>query len=112
MNKKLVRDSFIVGAALFSMFGILLFIRDAAPKLAGTGISAEQAGDILSATADAAGSASLDPQRTAWVISEATSSMLEVAQTLNLVMAVLPVAAAVAVLVLFRRDAPRMAVAG
>jgi hypothetical protein len=38
--------------------------------------------------------------------------MLEVAQTLNLVMAVLPVAAAVAVLVLFRRDAPRMAVAG
>lgn len=101
-----------LGAALFSMFGILLFIRDAAPKLAGTGISAEQAGDILSATADAAGSASLDPQRTAWVISEASSSMLEVAYTLNLVMAVLPVAAAVAVLVLFRRDAPRMAVAG
>ncbi len=92
-----------LGSALFSMFGILLFIRDAGPKLAGTGISAEQAGEILGANADEPGAAGLDPDRTAWVISEATSSMLDAAHTLNLVMTAIPVAAIVVVVVLFRR---------
>lgn len=92
-----------LGSALFSMFGILLFIDDAGPKLAGTGISAEQAGEILSATAGAPAGTGLDPQRTAWVISEATTSMLGVAQTLNLAMTAIPVTAIVVVLVLFRR---------
>jgi hypothetical protein len=93
-----------LGAALFSMFGILLFIRDAAPKLAGTGISAEQAGEILGAVGSAPGRSESDPQRTAWVISEATESMLNVAHLLNLGMALLPMAAAFWVLVLFRRS--------
>lgn len=92
-----------LGAAVFSMFGILLFIRDAAPKLAGTGISAEQAGEILGATGDSPRGSEMDPERTAWVISEASSSMLDVAHLLNLVMALLPVVAAVWVMVLFRR---------
>lgn len=92
-----------LGSAIFSMFGILLFIEDAGPKLAGTGISAEQAGEILGATATVSGGSGLDPQGTAWVISEASSSMLGVAQTLNLVMAAIPVTAIVVVVVLFRR---------
>jgi len=92
-----------LGAALFSMFGIILFIRDAGAKLAGTGISVEQAGDILGATADAPSGAVLDPERTQWVISQATSSMLDAADTLNLVMTAVPVTAAVVAWALFRR---------
>ena len=83
--------------------GILLFIRDTSPKLAGTGITPEQAGEILGATAGAPSAAGLDPQRTAWVISEATSSMLGAAQTLNLAMAAIPAVAIVIAVVLFRR---------
>ncbi len=93
-----------LGSALFSMFGIILFIRDTEPKLAGTGISARQAGDILGATGNAPAGAVLDPERTAWVISEATSSMLDAAYALNLSMTVIPVTAIVVVLVLFRRE--------
>jgi len=36
-----------------------------------------------------------DPQRTQWVISQATSSMLDAAHTLTLVMAVVPIVAIV-----------------
>ncbi|MGY4712587.1 MFS transporter [Mycolicibacterium sp. CBM1] len=91
-----------MGSALFSMFGILLFIRDAEPKLAGSGISARQAGDILGATGNATGGVTLDPDRTAWVISQATSSMLDAADTLNVMMAVIPLTAIAITLALFR----------
>ncbi len=101
-----------LGAALFSMAGILLFIRDAGPKLEGTGISAEQAGRILGATGSLPQGSELDQQSQAWVISEASASMLEVADVLNLVMAAIPVAGAVGVLLLFRRGAVRTAVSG
>lgn len=92
-----------LGAALFSMFGLILLIRDIGPKLAEAGVSIEQAGEILSTTAAAPGTAVLDPGRTAWVISEASAGVLGAAHTLNLVMTVIPVAAAILVLVLFRR---------
>ncbi len=92
-----------LGASLFAMFGIILFLREAAPKLAGTGISAEQAGEILGATGGGPSGAGLDPERTAWVISQANASMLEVATTLNLIMTAIPLVAAVIVVVLFRR---------
>lgn len=92
-----------LGAALFSMLGIILFLQDSGPKLAGSGISAEQAGEILGATGEPPASTGLDPQRTEWVISQATSSMLEVAQTVNLVMMVIPLVAAAIVVALFRR---------
>jgi MFS family permease len=95
-----------LGAALFSMFGIILLIRDIGPKLADAGVSIEQAGEILSTTAAEPGAAVLDPERTAWVISEATAGVLSAAHTLNLVMTVIPVAAAILVLVLFRRRVP------
>lgn len=93
-----------LGSALFSMFGIILFLRDTEPKLAGSGISARQAGDILGTTGGAPGDTALDPERTAWVISEATASMLDAADALNLIMTVMPAAAIVIVLVLFRRE--------
>lgn len=89
-----------LGSALFSMFGIILFVRDAGAHLAGSGITPEQAGDVLSTTP---GSSPLDPERTAWVISEATTSMLHVADVLNLSLAVVAVAGAVVIAVLFRR---------
>ena len=97
------------GAALFSIFGILLFMRRSGAKLADAGISIEQAGDVLSAstTPGEAVSSGLDPERTAWVISEATASALEAGLTLNLVMTAIPVTAIVIVLALFRRERER-----
>lgn len=92
-----------LGSALFSMFGIILFVRDAGAKLAGTGIRAEQAGDILGAAGGAPDTVALDPERTQWVISQATASMLDVADTLNLIMMLVPITAAVIAVVLFRR---------
>ena len=93
-----------LGATLFSMFGILLFLRDAETHLAGTGVGAEQAGEILGAATT--GESGLDPARTEQVLSAATTSMLEVADVLNVVMAAVAVLAAVAVGVLFRRPEP------
>ena len=93
-----------LGSALFSMFGILFFVRDAEPKLTGSGISARQAGDVLGATGNTADGVVLDPERTAWVISEATSSMLDSAYALNLIMTAIPLTAIVVVLLLFRRE--------
>jgi MFS family permease len=85
-----------LGAALFSMFGIILLTRDAGPRLAEAGVSIQQAGEVLSATATNPGAGGLDPERTAWVISEVTPSVLDAARTLNLLMT----------LVLFRRPGP------
>ena len=92
------------GAALFSIFGIILFMRNSGATLADAGISIDQAGAVLrtSTTAGQPVAAVLDPERTALVLSEATSSTLEVASTLNLIMALIPVTAIVIVLVLFR----------
>ncbi len=87
-----------LGSALFSMFGIMLFVRDADPKLAGSGIGAEQAGELLGAAEAETAGAHLDPERAQWVVSQATSSMLDTAHALNLIMTAIPVAAAVVVL--------------
>ena len=94
------------GAALFSIFGIILFVRDSGATLAAAGISLDEAGDILRTTTTTGKSAAAvaNPDRTAVVISEATSSILDAAQVLNLAMVCIPVAAIVLVLVLFRRE--------
>ena len=94
------------GAALFSIFGIILFVRDSGATLAAAGISLDEAGDILRTTTTTGKSVApgADPDRTAVVISEATSSILDAAQVLNLTMVCIPVAAIVLVLVLFRRE--------
>ena len=78
-----------LGTALFAMFGILLFLRDADDALAGSGIDVREVG--------------ADPAQVDWLVDRATGSLLGAADTLNVVMATVPVAAAVAVAVLFRR---------
>ena len=102
------------GAALFSIFGLLLLIRDIGPTLADAGISLEQAGDILSASTTAGESSTLglDPQRVAWVVSEASSSTIDAARILNLTMMLIPITAIVIVLVLFRRGRASLSTTG
>ncbi|MCX6483127.1 MAG: MFS transporter [Mycobacterium sp.] len=102
-----------LGAALFSIFGLLLLIRNIGPKLADAGVSIEQAGEILSASATAGESSAsgLDPQLVAWVVSLASSSTIDAARVLNLTMTLIPVAAIVIVLALFRRERLRAATA-
>lgn len=100
-----------LGSALFSMVGILLFVRDAGPKLAGSGVSPEQAGEALAAATHSPGGIGVNPERSQWVISQAISSMLTTAHALNLVLATITLAAAVVAIMLFRRghraaDAP------
>jgi regulator of PEP synthase PpsR (kinase-PPPase family) len=72
----------------------------------GTGITAEQAGALLSAGDSAPIGPALDPSLTQKVISEATSSVLEAADAMNLIMALIALSAAAAVVVLFRRPSP------
>ena len=93
------------GAALFSIFGLILFARDSGATLADAGISIEQAGDVLrtSTTTGLSDTPVLDPERTALVIREANSGILDVAATLNLVMTLIPLLTIVVVVVLFRR---------
>ena len=95
-----------LGAALFSIFGLLLLIGTIGPTLADAGVSLEQAGDILSAstTAGEASTTGLAPQLVSWVVSVASSSTIDAARILNLTMALIPVAAIGIVLALFRRE--------
>jgi hypothetical protein len=88
------------------MVAIAASYLDLGPDLAGTGITAEQAGALLSAGDSAPIGPALDPARTQWVISEATSSVLEAADAMNVLMALIALGAAAAVLVLFRRTSP------
>ena len=95
-----------LGSSLFAMVAIAASYLDLGPDLAGTGITAEQAGALLSAGDSAPIGPALDPARTQWVISEATSSVLEAADAMNVLMALIALGAAAAVLVLFRRTSP------
>jgi predicted MFS family arabinose efflux permease len=95
-----------LGSSLFAMVAIVLSYVDLGPDLAGTGITAEQAGALLSAGDAAPTGPALDSARTQWVISEVTSSVLEAADAMNVLMALIAMGAAAAVLVLFRRTSP------
>ena len=95
-----------LGSSLFAMVAIVLSYVDLGPDLAGTGITAEQAGALLSAGDAAPTGPALDSARTQWVISEVTSSVLEAADAMNVLMALIALGAAAAVLVLFRRTSP------
>ena len=88
------------------MVAIVLSYVDLGPDLAGTGITAEQAGALLSAGDAGPTGPALDSARTQWVISEVTSSVLEAADAMNVLMALIALGAAAAVLVLFRRTSP------
>ncbi len=91
-----------LGSSLIALLGVTLVNRDS--NLASAGIDAQQARDtlLLQHVPTSPGEAVLDPQQTQWIISEATSSMIDTAHRLNLVMAVVPLTAIGLAVVLLR----------
>jgi len=92
--------AYSLGPALFALVGTTLFLRDGRAKLAGSGISEEQARQALQvahggAPNPAAGSEVLDPEQARWVVSEATNSWLSAIHDLSLIMAGVPAVAIV-----------------
>lgn len=99
--------AYSLGPALFALVGTTLFLRDARPKLDGSGITEQQARDALrvahgGAPNSAAGSEVLDPEQARWVVSEADQSWLTAIHETSLLMAVVPAIAIVVALVLLR----------
>lgn len=100
--------AYSLGPALFALVGTMLFLRDGRSKLEGSGISEQQARDALrvahgGAPNPAAGSEVLDPEKARWVVSEAADSWLGAIHHTSLIMAVVPVVAIVAAMVLLRK---------
>ncbi|AFM15916.1 arabinose efflux permease family protein [Mycolicibacterium chubuense NBB4] len=100
-----------LGPTIFALVGIDLILRGGAKKLAGSGISLQDAREAFRAThGGPAGSAHLlEPEKARIVATTATQSMLDAIHTLGLVMAVVPVAAIVVAVVLI---SPHRACAG
>lgn len=98
-----------LGPALFALVGINLVIRDGMHRLAGTGITLEQAREAFRATHGTlvGGSRIIDADRARLVGAAATQSMLDAIHTLSLVMAVAPLAAMVAAVVSIKPSAAK-----
>ena len=99
-----------LGPALFALVGINLVIRDGMHRLAGTGITLEQAREAFRATHGTlvGGSHIIDATAmTRLVGAAATQSMLDAIHTLSLVMAVAPLAAMVAAVVSIKPSAAK-----
>jgi hypothetical protein len=98
-----------LGPALFALVGINLVIRDGMHRLAGTGITLEQAREAFRATHGTlvGGSHIIDADRARLVGAAATQSMLDAIHTLSLVMAVAPLAAMVAAVVSIKPSADK-----
>lgn len=99
--------AYSLGPALFALLGTMLFLRDARPKLEGSGITEEQAREALRVAHGgvpnpSASGEMLDPDKARWVVSEATDSWLRAIHEVSLMMAVVPALAIVAALVLLR----------
>jgi MFS family permease len=99
-----------IGGSLFALLSIALFDRHL--KLSDSGITGKQAlGTLRVAHAPSAlsapGDGLADPQQVHKVIAEASSSMIDAAHELNLIMTVVPVTAIVLAIVLFLRETPR-----
>lgn len=92
--------AYAFGSALFTLLGVALFQLLGGKKLAGYGISAEQARDMLRMTHVHGASHGIpnvnanDPQRAEWVVSAASSIWIQVGQILSLSMAAASLAAA------------------
>lgn len=106
--------SYSLGSAFIALLGVTLF--NSGTRLPDSGISTHQARDMLrmahAASPNAPGDVLFDPERTQWVISEATASMLDTAHKLNLMLAVVPVTAMVLAFVLLRSHLPRVGTGG
>jgi hypothetical protein len=93
-----------LGPAVFALVGINLIIGEGMHKLAGSGITLEEAREAFRSThgGPVGGSHVVDPEQARVVIAAATQSMLDAIHTLGLVMAAVPIAAIVVALVLIK----------
>ena len=93
-----------LGPALFALVGINLVISRGMQKLAGSGITLDEAREAFRATHGTlvGGSHFVDADRARVVAAAATQSMLEAIHILSLIMAVVPLAAIVAAVVLIK----------
>ncbi len=98
-----------LGPAVFALVGINLVISGGMHRLAGSGITLEEAREAFRATHGglAGGSHVVDPDRARMVSAAATQSMLDATHTVSLIMAVVPLAAIVVAVVLIKPTAPR-----
>ncbi|WP_396916641.1 MFS transporter [Mycolicibacterium sp.] len=98
--------AYSLGPAVFALIGTTVFLSSGHDKLAGAGISVEQAREALRAAHGGAGSVAganvLDPQRAREVVEGAEASMIEAIHTLGWILTVVPVVAIVLVLILVR----------
>ena len=95
-----------LGPAVFALVGINLVISEGMHKLAGSGITVDEAREAFRATHGGlvGGAHVVDPERARVVVAAATQSMLDAIHTLGLVMAAVPIAAIVAAMVLIRAE--------
>ncbi|WP_286131990.1 MFS transporter [Mycobacterium sp. IS-1556] len=96
-----------LGPALFSLIGTTLFAHDAMRRLAGSGLTVDEAREALrvahgTSVASTGGANIVDPQRAREVVEGASASMLDAIHTLSLMMSAVPIAAIVLALVLLR----------
>lgn len=95
-----------LGPAVFALIGINLVISEGMHRLAGSGITLDEAREAFRATHGGlvGGAHVVDPDRARVVGAAATQSMLDAIHTLGLVMAAVPIAAIVAVVVLIKTE--------
>lgn len=95
---------FSLGPAVFAPVGINLIIAEGLRKLAGTGISLDEARQAFRAThsGPVGGAHVADPERATLVATIATDSMLDAIHTLSLLMAPVPLVAIAAAVVLIK----------
>ena len=94
-----------LGPAVFALVGINLIITEGMHKLAGSGISLEEARTAFRAMhggGPVGGSHVVDPEKARVVVAAATQSMVDAIHTLSLVMAVVPILAIVVAMLLLR----------
>lgn len=105
------QTGYSLGPTVFALVGINLILAEGTEKLAGSGITLEEAREAFRAThgGPAGGSHLLDPDRAQIVATAATESMLDAIHTVSLLMAAVPVAAIVVAL-LWLKPAPRQKV--
>lgn len=98
-----------LGPAVFALVGINLVISEGMHKLAGSGITLEDAREAFQAThgGPSGGSHVVDPDRARAVVAAATQSMIDAIHTLSLIMAVVPLVAIVVAFVLIKPRAAR-----
>ncbi len=94
-----------LGPAVFAVVGINLVISEGMHKLAGSGITLQQAREAFRATqggGPVGGTRVIDPDKARVVVAAATQSMLDAINALSLIMAVVPIAAIVVAMVLIK----------